>query len=89
VEGYLVAPTQLVISGIISLIVYSMVLFAIYKIFQISTDVSEMKSLLRDIRRNTEEVTRAAPPPQPQSAEALVRAVHASSYEALVGDPEK
>jgi hypothetical protein len=76
-------PLQLVVSGILTLIVYSMVLFAVYKVFQISNDVGEVKELLRAIKRNTEAAP-AAPSPVfphaaeavPQSAEALVRAVH-------------
>jgi hypothetical protein len=74
-------PLQLIISGLLTLIVYGLALFAVYRIFQISTDVSEIKELLRAIKRNTENVPAAAAPPrtalpQPQSAEALVRAVH-------------
>ena len=75
-------PTQLVVSGVVSLVVYSIVLFAVYKIFQISTDDAEMKEALREIKRHTLEVSPSAPPPDSQSPEALVRAVHAS-YETL------
>jgi hypothetical protein len=79
-------PTQLVVSGILTLIIYSMALYAVYRIFQISTDVSEIKDLLREIKRNTQDAPVAAAPQlsevPPQSAEALVRAVHAS-YDSL------
>ena len=75
-------PTQFIVSGVISLIVYSIALFAIYKIFQISTDVSEIKGLLREMKRNTQDFPAAVQPLDPQSPEALVRAVHAS-YETL------
>jgi hypothetical protein len=77
-------PLQLVISGILTLIVYAMALFAVYRIFQISTDVSEIKELLREIRRNSQQgppILDAGPrrlEAAPQSAEALVRAVHES-----------
>lgn len=72
---------QLIISGVLTLIIYGLALFAVYRIFQISNDVSEIKELLRGIKRNTEgaPAPAAAPQvavPQPQSAEALVRAVH-------------
>jgi|GEM_PF-2252295 hypothetical protein len=76
-------PLQLVVSGLLTLIVYSMVLFAVYKVFQISNDVGEVKELLRAIKSNTEAAPAAASPAGaraaeaiPQSAEALVRAVH-------------
>jgi hypothetical protein len=81
-------PMQLVVSGLLTLIVYSMVLFAVYRVFQISNDVGEMKQLLRDIKRNTEGapgvpmVSRSLDA-APQSAEALVRAVHESYKDAL------
>lgn len=72
---------QFVISGVLTLIVYSMILFAVYKVFQISTDVTEIKSLLRDIKRNTSVTPQAAS--YAHSPESLVRAVHAASYEDL------
>lgn len=75
-------PMQLVISGILTLIVYSMALFAVYRIFQMSNDVSEIKELLRQIKSNTQDLPPVAAPrvgaAAPDSAEALVRAVHAS-----------
>ena len=73
-------PSELVVSGLLSLIVYSIVLLAVYKIFQIRNDVTEMKELLQTIKRNTEEIPTAsktaAAEAAPQSAETLVRAVH-------------
>jgi hypothetical protein len=75
-------PLQLIISGLLTLIVYGLALFAVYRIFQISNDVSEIKELLRGIKRNTEDGAAPVPAvpqvavPQAQSAEALVRAVH-------------
>jgi hypothetical protein len=72
---------QFVISGVFTIIGYGMVLFAVYKIFQISTEVTEIKSLLQDIKRNTS----SAPPVGSfaHSPESLVRAVHAASYSDL------
>lgn len=73
-------PSELVVSGILSLIIYSIVLLAVYKVFQIRNDVTEMKELLQTIKRNTEQIPAAAKTEAaeaaPQSAEALVRAVH-------------
>jgi len=103
-------PVQLVVSGVLTLLVYTMVLFAIYRIFQISADVKEIKALLlKGAKPNTAEASPSmssqpmssqthvqrpsspvpplsSPPPSP---EALVRAVHAASYEELTADLDK
>lgn len=77
-------PMQLVVSGLLTLILYSVALFAVYRIFQIGTDVSEIKELLREIKRYAGETPQGATrplrsaEPVPASAEALVRAVHES-----------
>jgi hypothetical protein len=80
-----------IISGALMVIVYTLILVSIYRIFQIGADVGEMKQLLKDIKQNTSRTAVApaavAPPPlaaPPSSAEALVRAVHAASYEEIV-----
>ena len=71
-----------IFGGLVSLVVYGVVIFAVYKVFQMAGDMSEIKEILRDIRRNTEDKTfhDAAP----HSAESLVRAVNAASYSELV-----
>jgi hypothetical protein len=69
----------MVVSSVVSILAYSLIIFAVYKVFQIAGDVSEMKDLLQDIKRNTQEVV----PPLPvhsQSPESLLRAVSAESY---------
>jgi len=48
-----------VFGGAVTLIVYGMIMFGVYKLYQISTDVGEIKDLLRDIKSNTDHV---APP---------------------------
>jgi hypothetical protein len=77
-----------IIGGGLTVIVYTLILVSIYRVFQIGADVGEIKELLKDIKRNTAsaeprkamaEVSRP-----PESAEALVRAVHAASYEEIV-----
>lgn len=52
-------------SGLVSIVMYSLIIFSAYKIFQIGGDVSEIKDLLRDIKRNTHEL----PPVHPGSAQ--------------------
>ena len=74
-------PLQLIINVALTMVVYGLALFAIYRIVQISNDVSEIKELVRRIERSIEDAPAPAPPPrveaQPsQSAEAMVRAVH-------------
>jgi len=47
-------PLQLAISGVLTILVYTVILFAVFKIFQIATDLGEIKELLKDIKRQTE-----------------------------------
>ncbi len=74
-----------------TLILFFCVIAGVIKIFQISTDVRELKDVLQDIRRNTQDlgVARpASPEAGPLSPEALVRAVHAQSdIDSLTVDP--
>jgi hypothetical protein len=76
------------IGGGLTVIVYTLILVSIYRVFQIGTEVSEIKELLKDIKRNTasgesqRSLTHVSSPPE--SAEALVRAVHAASYQEIV-----
>jgi hypothetical protein len=100
-EGFCLAGIETVLSGAMMLVTYALIIFAAYKVFQIGTDVAEMKQLLKDIRRNTSTPDAASgsapqPPPlrvnaAPNSAEELVRAVHAASYEDLdeIASPRK
>ena len=80
------AGFESIISGGLMVIVYTLVLVAIYRVFQIGADVSEIKQLLKKIERNT---AAAASPDtltvgsQADSPEALVRAIHAASYQDL------
>jgi hypothetical protein len=72
------------------------------KIFQVATDLREIKEVLQDIRRNTAEIHPAAAlmsmpiaaagggaggAPGPISPEDLVRAVHARGYDAIASEP--
>lgn len=47
------APFQVVISSIVTIVVYSMIVAGVFKLFQIGTSLSEIKDLLQDIKRNT------------------------------------
>jgi len=74
--------------------VLACIVAGVIKLFQMSADLRELKDVLHDIKRNTQAmspvlpaVAPAAPPVTPpggpMSPEALVRAVHAQSYESL------
>jgi len=75
-----------IITGGLTVIVYTLIVIAVYRVFQIGTDVGEMKQLLKDIRRNTapaDSQGALTTVTRPDSAEALVRAIHAASYQEL------
>ncbi|HTS76723.1 MAG TPA: hypothetical protein VMG40_10995 [Bryobacteraceae bacterium] len=84
-----------IISGLITVVTYSLLMLSIFKIFQIGTDVKEMKELLKDLRRNAPLLDQARQAPAvspPASPEELVRAVHAASYEEIdeaIGESRK
>ena len=70
---------------VFSIIAFLLLLAGVYKVFQMSTDLREIKELLRDIKRNTQQVFPSRAPggdaPGPISPEELVRAVHAQSFD--------
>jgi len=75
-----------------SIFFYAIMIAAVWKIFQIATELGEIKTILADIRRNAASPI-AKPivsvPPGPislESAEALLRQVAAESH-ALAGPP--
>jgi hypothetical protein len=50
---------QIVLSGVATLFVYAMIVAGVTKLFQIATDLGEIKDALNEIRRNTQD---AMPP---------------------------
>ena len=56
-----------VMSGLVSVVMYSLIIFSAYKIFQISGEVKEIKDLLRDLKRDRHDL----PPGEAQLSEAL------------------
>ena len=69
------------LGGIANLVMFFLVVAAVWKLFQIGTDLHEIKDALLDIKRNTQEMT---PPPQASSGglspEELVRQVHQQNF---------
>ena len=72
-----------IVGGVVSLVIYAVIVFGIYKVHQIATDLGEIKEILRDIRRSAD----AAAPSLPHSTENLVRAVSSASYSEVVEQP--
>ena len=78
------------LSSAMSIAILACIVAGVMKVFQMSSDLRELKDILHDIKRNTQVVTPVAPAVAPatpsagpMSPEALVRAVHAQSYESL------
>jgi hypothetical protein len=72
-----------------SLVMFFLVVAGVMKLFQLATDVRDMKEVLQDIRRNTQQVVPPAAVPAAAftgspsgipTPEELVRAVHAQSF---------
>jgi hypothetical protein len=68
---------QTMVSSAVTIVVYGLIVAGVYKIFQVAADLSEIKDLLRDIKRNTQDTL---VPGVRQSPEDLLRAVGAESY---------
>jgi hypothetical protein len=85
-------PLQLIVSGIGSLVVYGLVIAAVYKLFQIATDLAEIKDALQDIKRNVQDVVPPpgwAPAAQPSSPESLMRALGPPSADPAIIDSQQ
>jgi hypothetical protein len=89
-EDTFVGEMQFALSGIVTILVYGLIIGALYKLFQIHTVLSEVKELLTDIKRNTSGDTYAPAKPgaiPPQFADAyespdeLIRALSAEADE--------
>jgi hypothetical protein len=86
----IVGVSQIVISGAMSILAYAMVVLVVVKIFKVSNEVAEVKELLLEIKRNTEDLVPASVAARAQSPESLIRAVNASSYQVEGrGEPAK
>jgi hypothetical protein len=72
-------PLQVAVSSVMTLLVYSLLLFAAFKVVQIATELGEIKELLKDIKRNTEDHSSVGLSAA-RSPESLIRAVAATTY---------
>jgi hypothetical protein len=95
-------PVPAILNGVITIFFDAIILAAVWKLFQVATDLGEIKILLTDIRRNTvnpavKPVEAAAPAPSApfagpislESAEALLREVAAESHTMAPVEPPK
>ena len=55
-------PMQAIMQGVITIFFYGMVIAAVWKLFMMAGDLTEMKTILSDIRRNTANPAAAASP---------------------------
>lgn len=81
---------QFFISGMANIMVLFLVVAAVWKVFQMSADVRELKGTLNDIKRNTQSYSPPAPAERGSlTPEELVRQVHAQTFDddAPVLDP--
>jgi hypothetical protein len=80
-------------SGVITIFFYAMIVAAVWKLFQVATDLGEIKTLLQEMRRGTItpkpiEAPTPAGPISLASAEALLREVEAESHSLAAQTPK-
>jgi hypothetical protein len=51
-EQSIVGPLQAILSSVVSIFFYAMLVSAVWKLFQIGTELGEIKNILADIRRD-------------------------------------
>jgi hypothetical protein len=77
----------MLLSSAMTIILFVCVAAGLMKVFQIASDVKELKEGMQELKRNTHALDYLGPMPPapagPLSPEALVRAVHAQSYDSV------
>jgi hypothetical protein len=58
-----VGPLQAIMSGVMTIFYYAMVIAAVWKLFQVATDLSEIKKMLTEMRQSAPAPTIPAPGP--------------------------
>ena len=69
---------------LMSFTAFGLVGAGVMKAFHISNDLSEIKELLRDIRRNGEDPSRRVPPAVADNRDALLRQMNEDEYAAAI-----
>ena len=87
---------QAIMSGVLMIFFYAMVTAGVWKLFQVATDLGEIKKLLTEMRRTTDVPAAKPLPPQIpagpislESAEALLREVAAESHARAAAEAPK
>jgi len=75
-----VDASQVIIGGFMSLIAYGVIAFVVYKVVMISRELTEIKELLADVKRNTDNASLGAYEARLESPAPLIQAVNAASY---------
>jgi hypothetical protein len=79
-----VVGLETILSGGVTLLVYVLLVAGVYRIFQIGKEVGEIKEMLKAMRGGMRaDLGATSTVARPDSAEALVRAVHAASYQEI------
>jgi hypothetical protein len=93
-----VGPMEAIMSGVMTIFLYAMVVALVWKLFQVAADLSEIKTLLTEMRRTAPPAKPAETPvPSPiqagpislESAEALLRQVEAESLALAAAEHRK
>ena len=83
-------PMQAIMSGVMTIFYYAMVIAAVWKLFQVASDLGEIKTMLAELRRTTPAavlppVAVAATPAQaPAAPPVLAGPISLESAEALL-----
>jgi hypothetical protein len=85
---------QAIMSGVMTMFLFAMVIVTVWKLFQVSGELNEIKTLLTEMRRTTPPA-KSTPTPPPilagpislESAEALLREVAAESHALAAAEP--
>jgi hypothetical protein len=75
-----VDASQVIIGGFMSLVAYGVIAFVVYKVVMISREITEIRELLADVKRNTDNAPLGAYEARLESPAPLIQAVNAASY---------
>ena len=79
----ILGSAPIIVNALASFVLYGVIVVAVWKIFSISSEVGEIKKMVRELKHSAEDRAVAALVANPQSPESLVRAVNAAEYRAL------
>jgi hypothetical protein len=91
-----VGPLQAIMSGVMTIFYYAMVIAAVWKLFQVATDLGDIKKMLSEMRQSApapavpapRPVGAAAPPPVYTQPPVMAGPISLESAEALLREVE-